>query len=83
MKTYGVTGCIDHVLLTLALVGGAVSFTLCLLYHRGEPAVPIGYETLGSRTVLDDAEKRKFLALPGLELQPYSIARSQSSYRTK
>jgi hypothetical protein len=34
------------------------------------------------RAGLDDVEKRKFLTLPGLELQPLSRrARSQSLYR--
>jgi hypothetical protein len=37
-----------------------------------------------SRAGLDDAEKRKFLALPGLELRPLGHpARSQSQYRLR
>jgi hypothetical protein len=37
---------------------------------------------MGLRASLDDVEKRKFLTLPGLELQPVSCpARSQSLYR--
>jgi hypothetical protein len=37
---------------------------------------------MGSRTSVDNEEKRKFLTLPGLELQPLSRpAQSQSLYR--
>jgi hypothetical protein len=37
---------------------------------------------VGTRAVLDDVEKRKFLTLPGLELRPLGRpARSQSLYR--
>jgi hypothetical protein len=36
------------------------------------------------RASLDDVEKRKFLTLPGLELQPLGLpARSQSLYRLR
>jgi hypothetical protein len=41
-------------------------------------------EWMGPRTDLDDVENRKFLTLPGLELQPLRRpARSQSLYRLR
>jgi hypothetical protein len=39
---------------------------------------------VGPRTGLDDVEKRKFLTIPGLELQPLGRpARNQSLYRLR
>jgi hypothetical protein len=39
---------------------------------------------VGPRADLDDVEKRKFLTLPGLELQPLGHpSRSQSLYRQR
>jgi hypothetical protein len=39
---------------------------------------------VGPRAALDDVEKRKFLALPGLELRPLGRpARNQSLYRVR
>jgi hypothetical protein len=66
MKTYGGVDVQIHVFLNSALFGVS-SFTPRPLY----PPVPV---RIGGwvcpRSDLDDVEKRKFLTLPGHELQP-------------
>jgi hypothetical protein len=48
-----------------------VSVTLLPLYLRGKrPRYPLDRRLGGPRGGLDDVEKRKFLLLPGLELDP-------------
>jgi hypothetical protein len=62
-----------------------VNFTPLPLYRRGKPPGThwIG-GWLGLRTDLEDAEKRKYFTLPGLELRPLCcLARSQSLYRLR
>jgi hypothetical protein len=47
-------------------------------------ALPPGIHWIDPRAGLDDVEKRKFLTLPGLELQPLGRpARSLSLYRLR
>jgi hypothetical protein len=60
-----------HILLTSALAGGVVSFTTRPLYP-GERAPGIHWigVWVDPRAGLDDVEKRKFLTLPGLKLDP-------------
>jgi hypothetical protein len=61
-----------NVFLTLALVGGECSasrpgrFTPC----ERAPGTHWKGGWVGPRSSLDDMEKKKFLTLPGLELQP-------------
>jgi hypothetical protein len=84
MKTYGGVDVKIHVFLTLALVGGEWSASRPNRFAPVERAP--GTHWIGCwgdpRVGLDDAEKRKFLTLPGLELRPLGrSARSQSLYR--
>jgi hypothetical protein len=71
MKAYG-SGCIDPIFLTLALVGGEWSTSRPGRFTPGERAP--GTHSIGSwvdlRAGLNDLERRKFLTLSGLELQP-------------
>jgi hypothetical protein len=80
MKEYGEV----HVFLTSTLVGGEWSASRSGRFTSGERA-PSTYWIggwVGPRTGLDDIEKRKFLALPGLELRPLGPpVRNQSLYR--
>jgi hypothetical protein len=81
MKTYGGSGCIDHVFLTSALVGG--EWSVSPPGERAPGAHWIG-GWVGSRTGLDDMEKRRFLTLLGLELLPLCRpAHSQPLYRLR
>jgi hypothetical protein len=69
MKAYGGAGIKIHVFLTSALVGGEY-FTPRPFYPEG--TVPVTCWIGGwvdPRTSLDDMEKGKILALPGLELR--------------
>jgi hypothetical protein len=72
--------------LTSALAGGEWSASRPGRFTPGETAPGIhwigGWED--PRAGLDDVEKRKFLTLPGLELQPFGRPfRSQSLYRLR
>jgi hypothetical protein len=62
-----------HIFLTSALVGGEWSTSRLGRFTPGERA-PAGTHWIGGwvdlRDGLDDLQKRKFLTLPGLELQP-------------
>jgi hypothetical protein len=84
MKAYGVLDVYIHIFLTSALVGGDWSASLPGRITLGERA-PGTYWIGGwvdSRAGLGDVEKRKFLTLSGLELQPLGHpACSQSLYR--
>jgi hypothetical protein len=77
-----VSGCIDHVFLTLAIVGGDWSASRPCRFTQGkEPQVPPGV-SVGPRAGLDDLEK--ILDLPGLELRPLGRpSRSHSLYRLR
>jgi hypothetical protein len=72
MKTYGGMDVQIHILLTSALAGGEWSASHHGCFTLGERAP--GTHWIGGwmdpRASLDDAEKRKFFTLPGLELQP-------------
>jgi hypothetical protein len=71
-----------HIFLTLALAGGEWSASHPGHFTPGERA--LGTHWIGGwmdpRACLDDVEKRKFLTLLGLELQPLSSAHSQLLY---
>jgi hypothetical protein len=64
-----------HIFLTMALVGGERSTSSPGRFIPGERAP--GTHWIGGwvdlRASLDDLEKRKFLTLPGLELQPLGL----------
>jgi hypothetical protein len=84
MKTTGGSGCTHPVFLTSALVGGEWSASRPSRFTPGERAP--GTHWIGGlvdpRACLDDVEKRKFLTLLGLELQPLGRpTRSQSLYQ--
>jgi hypothetical protein len=72
MKVYGGMDVWIPISLTLALAGGEWSASCpCCFTPEKEPLVPIelgGW--VGPRASLDNVEKRKFLFLLGLELQP-------------
>jgi hypothetical protein len=73
-----------HVFLTSALVGGEWSASRPSRFTPSERAPDTHWigRWVGPRTSLDAMEERKFLTLPGLELQPLCRpARSQSLYR--
>jgi hypothetical protein len=73
-----------HVFLTSALVGGECSASPTCRFNPGERALCILWTGgwLVTRDGLDYVEMRKFLTLPGLELQLHrNPARSQSLYR--
>jgi hypothetical protein len=71
MKAYGGVDAYIHIFLTSALVGGEWSTSRPGRFTPGERAP--GTHLIGVwvdlRAGLDDLEKRKFLALLGLELQ--------------
>jgi hypothetical protein len=84
MKAYGGVDVKIHVFLTSALVAGEWSASLSARFIPGERTSGAHWigGWVGPRTGPDDAEKRKFLTLPGLELRPLCRpARSQSLYR--
>jgi hypothetical protein len=74
MKAYGGVAVQIHISLILALAGGEWSASRPGRFTPGERAPGIHWigGWVGHRAVLDDLEKRKFLTLPGLELQPLS-----------
>jgi hypothetical protein len=87
MKTYwGVDVVYIQVFLTSALVGGEWSASRLGHFTSGErtPGTHRIGGWVGPRTGLDDAERRKILSLPRLELRPLRRqARSQSRYRLR
>jgi hypothetical protein len=72
MKAYGGVDVYIHIFLISALVGGEWSPSRPGLFTPGERAPCTHWigGWVGPRAGLDDVEKRKFLTLPGLELQP-------------
>jgi hypothetical protein len=84
MKVYGWVDVQIHIFLTLALAGGEWSASRHGHFTPRERAS--GTHWIGGwvdpRAAMDDLEKRKFLTLLGLELQPLGRpAHSQSLYR--
>jgi hypothetical protein len=74
------------IFLISALVGGEWSASRPGCFNPGErdPGTHLTGGCLDPRAGLDDVEKKKFLTLTGLELQPLSRpARSQSLYRLR
>jgi acyl dehydratase len=71
MKAYGGMDVKNHIFLTLALAAGEWSVSFTAPFTPGERAP--GTHWIGGwvdlRAGLDNMEKRKFLTLPGLELQ--------------
>jgi hypothetical protein len=79
MKVYGGVDVQIHVFLTSTLVGGEWSDSRPSRFNPGTHWIG-GW--VGPRAGLDNAEKRKFLTLLGLELRPLCCpTRSQSLYR--
>jgi hypothetical protein len=75
-----------HIFLTSALAGGELSASRSCRFTTGERASGTHWVGgwVGPRAGLDNADKRKFLTLPGLELRPLGRpARSQSLYRLR
>jgi hypothetical protein len=73
-----------HIFLASALVGGDWSASRPCRFIPGERATGTHWigRWMDPRVDLDEAEKRKFLTLPGLELRPLGRpACSQSLYR--
>jgi hypothetical protein len=67
--------------LSSALAGGEWSASRSGHFTPGTHSTGVGVDP---RAGLDDVEKRKFLAVPGLELHPLSRpGRSQSLYRLR
>jgi hypothetical protein len=86
MKAYGGVDVQIHIFLTSALVAGEWSASHAGRLSSGE-RIP-GAHWIGgwvdARAALDDAEKRKFLTLPGIEFRPSDrSACSQSLYRLR
>jgi hypothetical protein len=84
IKAYGGVGVQIQIFLTSALVGGEWSASRPDRFTPGKRAPSTHWigGWVGPRAGLDDAENRKFLTLPGLELRPLGrAARSQSLYR--
>jgi hypothetical protein len=80
------SGCLGHIFLTLALVGGEWSASRPGRFTPVEEAP--GTHWIGGwvdpRASLNDLEKRKFLTLPGLKLRPFGRpTRSQSLCRLR
>jgi hypothetical protein len=72
MKTYGGVDVQIHVFLTSALVEGewSASRTCRTTPEETSPGTHWIGGWVGPRTGLDDAERKKILPLPGLELRP-------------
>jgi hypothetical protein len=72
MKAYGGADVYSHIFLTSALAGGEWSASRPDRFTPGERAPGTHWigDSVEPRADLDDAEKRKFLTLPGLELRP-------------
>jgi hypothetical protein len=86
MKVYGGMDVYIHIFSTSALAGGEWSASRPGRFTSRERA-PVTHWIGGwvdPRAGLGDAEKRKFLILPGLELRPLGRpARNQSPYRLR
>jgi hypothetical protein len=78
MDAYGIVGVQNHVFLTSALASGEWSASSPGRFNpRGN-----SHRYADPRSGLEDVEKRKFLALPGLEIKSLGrLARNQSVYR--
>jgi hypothetical protein len=86
MKKYGEVDVEIQIFLTSALVGGEWSASRPGRFTPGERAPDIYCigDWVDPRAGLDDVEMKKFLTLPGLELQPLGRpAGSQSLYRLR
>jgi hypothetical protein len=86
MKTYGGLDVQIHVFLTSALAGDEWSASCTSRFNPGETAPSTHWigGWVSPRAGLDNVEKRKFLTLPVLELQPLGRpACSQSLYRLR
>jgi hypothetical protein len=84
LKTYGGVDMQIHVFFTSALIGGEWSASRPgrFIPRERAPGTHWTGRWVGPRTGLDEAEKRQFLNLPGLELRPLRRpAHSQSLYR--
>jgi hypothetical protein len=84
MKAYRKVDVWIHIFLTSALVQGEWSASHRYRFTPGERAPCTQWigGWMDPRAGMDDVEKRKFLILPGLQLQPLRHpARSQSLYR--
>jgi hypothetical protein len=82
MKMYGDVSI--HIFLTSALIGGDWSASRPGRFTQGETTRGTHWMGcwVGTRTSLDDVEKKKFVTLPGLELRHITHpAHSQSLYR--
>jgi hypothetical protein len=81
MKAYGGSGCIGPHFLTSALAGGECSASRPCRFTPGERASVTHWigGWVGPRASLD-VEKRKFLTLPGLELDPSVVQPVASRY---
>jgi hypothetical protein len=83
MKAYGEVDVEIHIFFILALAGGERSASGFTTGER-DTATHWIRDWVDPRAGLDDVEKRKFLALPGLELRPLDRrARSPSLYRLR
>jgi hypothetical protein len=83
MKAYGGVDLYSHIFLISTLAGGEWSASRPCRFTPGErtPGTRWGEGWLNSTAGLDDAEKKIFLTLPGLELRPLGRpVRSQSLY---
>jgi hypothetical protein len=86
MKAHGGVDVWYHIFLTSALVGGEWSASHPGRFTPGErdPGTHWIGGWVDPRAGLEDVEKRKFLTIPGLELQPFGRpASSQSLYRLR
>jgi hypothetical protein len=85
MKKYGGVAVYIHVFLTSALVGEwSASRPGRLTPEERAPVTRWIGSRVGPKTGQDDMERRKILALPGLELQSHDrTACSQSLYRLR
>jgi hypothetical protein len=87
MKPYGEWVDVQiRIFLNSTLAGGEWSASSPGRFTPGEraPQYPLDRRFGDHKAGPDDMEKRKFLALPGLELRPLSLlARSQSLYRLR
>jgi hypothetical protein len=75
-----------HIYFTSALDGGEWSASRPGRFNHGETAPGTNWigVSVDPRAGLDDVEKKKFLALPGLELWPLGrAARGQSLYQLR
>jgi hypothetical protein len=86
MKAYGAVDVYIHIFLTSALVRGEWSASHLGRFTPGErtPCTHWIGGWVDPRSGLDDLDKRKFLTVPGLEINPLGRpARSQSLYELR